>query len=324
MAPNSFDPVPTFLDNFRRAAESAPDPVLERLSVVWIWLNKFPEAPEHEFLVVETVDSKDGKQRFFIFDRLLNTSEPVIKKQDAIGPDRSYLGNMQEIFQGLRTPSPLPLKEERTRTRTPTSASTPTPTPTTPTPTPTTPTPTSMPTSTPTLHPPQLLRPQIPLLDVFTLSAAETSHAISDSLHSRDQMSALDQVYGDLFIQRRRFGCGRNARQVRPRDMGFFEFLVLAVVVHDFAPQYSPLEKNCFWFCNVIMDAVVAIFHLDETKGDNERENKYDFDLASGDISGRRNGWKIHRTSQTEISDIVTRFLDKHSNLLTAVNFFYF
>ena len=52
---------------------------------------------------------------------------------------------------------------------------------------------------------------------------------------------------------------------MKPRHMGLFEFLVLVAVVHDFSPQYTPLDKNCYWFCNVIMDAVTVIFHLDDT-----------------------------------------------------------
>lgn len=75
---------------------------------------------------------------------------------------------MQEVTNDFRSPSPLPSKEEENLT----------------------------PTST--LHPPQL-----PLRDALTLSVAETSHAISDSLHDGDRNSALDQVYGDIFIRRR-------------------------------------------------------------------------------------------------------------------------
>jgi hypothetical protein len=45
---------------------------LDRLDVVWMWLNKESEASEHEYVVVETRDRHDNKSRLFILDRVLH------------------------------------------------------------------------------------------------------------------------------------------------------------------------------------------------------------------------------------------------------------
>ena len=44
-----------------------------RLEVVWMWLNKDPDPLEHEYIIVQTKDSKDGNLRLFIIDRIVDT-----------------------------------------------------------------------------------------------------------------------------------------------------------------------------------------------------------------------------------------------------------
>jgi hypothetical protein len=76
-----YQPVDHVLFYFMSAAKVSPDPqtlVLDRLIVVWMWLNKDPDPPEHEFLILLTQDSQDGTKRIFILNR---TALQVATKQ---------------------------------------------------------------------------------------------------------------------------------------------------------------------------------------------------------------------------------------------------
>jgi hypothetical protein len=282
--------VDLFLHHFSHAAESTQEPVLEWLNVVWIWHNKSPGSPEHEYFIVETKDSRDGKTQLFIFDRTMQiASESAPRNPDHKRPDNSgYFENIQGIIHGLRRPPSLSSMEEGTVPSTPTSSY--------------------------NLHPPQLS-----LGDALSLTSVETSNSISDSLDKGDKTRASDQVRGENSIKQPRFGCGQNARQLKPLSMGFFELILLTVVVHDYAPEYSVLDKNCYWFCNITLDAIVKLFELDNIEGD-PRAKKYKIlDPYNSEISGRRNGMKVHYTNQEDLSAIVKRFREAHQKLLSKV-----
>jgi hypothetical protein len=40
----------------------------------------------------------------------------------------------------------------------------------------------------------------------------------------------------------------------------FFELIFLAKTVHEFAPQYITLEKNCYWFCTMVLNACKVLY----------------------------------------------------------------
>ena len=63
---------------FHEAATGAiiPEVVLERLKVVWIWLNKQPIEPEH-YLIIETIDLLDKETRLFILARTPFGHDPI-------------------------------------------------------------------------------------------------------------------------------------------------------------------------------------------------------------------------------------------------------
>lgn len=231
-------PVSHVLHYFTHAAKDSLDPqtlVLDRLIIVWMWLNKDPDPPEHEFIVIETEDSQDKTRRLFIYDRTAlspqatNRAHPNTTKDsdNSKRPATSNYGQLENNerqgrfpFLHSRSGSPLALMEEGLSTS----------------------------TSTPTYPPVSLPSPKHPLIDTLSLGVTKSSQLVSDSLDKGDRkIDASDRILGESYIHRRRYGKGRNARQIKPNNLTMFDFVLLAKVVHDFAPMYTRLDKNCYW-----------------------------------------------------------------------------
>ena len=304
-------PVTQFLHYFFLAASQDPNgmEILDRLTVVWIWLNKHLEAPEHEYIIIETVDSVDGKSRLFVIDR---TAVPLEKpttstKNDPKRPNtRGYerLGNFQGIsnlipFSVLpsRATTPLSAMEEGLSTSTS--------------------------TSTPISYPPVSLQPpDLSLKDTITVSATKSTQMISDSFDKQDPVPALDRVRGENAALSRRYHFGKNIRQIKPRNLKLFEFIILVHTVHLFAPDYSHTKWNCYWFANMLIDAVIEIFGLEDgdLSNDEVREGRYtSLDSHLAGASGRWKGWKIIKTDLEELSKIIYEFKREHTKVVSEV-----
>lgn len=313
-----YQPISHVLFYYLTAASESetPEIVLDRLNVVWIWLNKHPDPPEHEYIIVETKDSQDGMTRLFILDRSVEKAgcipeidgpnRPTTTTKTSQRPDtgsHQLLGNIQGLSNLIRSPS---ISGSTTSLSSMEEGALP-----------------------PTLYPPvSFPLPQHSIIDTLSLSATKTSQAVSDSFDKGgEQTGAFDRIFGDSAILQRRYGFGRNARQIKPNNLKLFELLVLAEAVHDFAPTYSRLGKNCYWFSNILMDAVIEIFGLDHSisAGDGGRETKYTpIDPYQSEISGRSKGWKVSHTNPDDLSRIVHDFKKAHTAIISQVKFFFF
>jgi hypothetical protein len=295
-----YQPISHVLFYFTSAASASPRPeiVLDRLNVVWIWLNKHTEQPEHEYIIIETKDSQDRKTRLFIIDRSIQKPESTTtKKKDSKRPNT---GSYQHLTDFILSPSnSISSMEEGTLT----------------------------PASTSTLYPPvSFPTPQHSIADTLSLSAAKASQSISESLDKEDKIESVDRILGEFAINRRRYGVGQNARQIKPNNLKLFELLVLVQVVQDFAPRYSLLERNCYWFCNIILDSVIEVFGLDNSicPEDDDRKAQYvPIDPHQSNISGRWMGWKVSHTKPEELATIIQDFKQAHSAIISEVKFFF-
>jgi len=168
--------------------------------------------------------------------------------------------------------------------------------------------------------------PQHSIGDTLSLSATKTSQAISDSLEKGSKMDAFDRILGESAVLHRRYGFRRNARQIKPNNLKLFEFLLVAKVVHDFAPFYSRLDRNCYWFCNIIIDAIIEIFGLDNSidPADTVRTAQYSpIDPHHSEISGRWKGWKVNHTKPEDLSAIVRDFKKAHTDVISQAKVFF-
>ena len=261
------------------ASDSAsPESILDRITVVSIRLNKNLQSPEHEYLIVETKDSKDHNVRFFLIDRIDRPGQQLAEPNS--DPGQPGLGSNATSSSD----SPLYLSSMEG-----------VPPPAIPPPIPFTP------------H-------QLSFGDKITLSITKSSKSISNSLDN--QMSvAFDRIQGEVAVKGPKYGCGQIAQQIRPKDMKLFELAVLADVVHNFALQYSLLDKNCFWFCSLILNSVKLLWKFEEFEQpgpDHQTE-----------IFGRYKGIKITHTDPKEVSDIVRLFKEELKVVVNQVNFFF-
>ena len=294
--------VSSFLFHFTDAAKNSLDPqtlVLDRLIIVWMWLNKDPNPPEHEFLVIETEDSQDKTRRLFIYDRSADTTKD---SDNSNRPTTSNYGRLENNERQERSPflpsrsgSPLASMEEGLST-----------------------------------YPPVSLPPsEHSMVDTLSLGATKASKMVSDSLDKGvgSNMNTVDRILGESYIQRPRYGKGRNARQIKPHNLTMFDFAILAAVVHDFAPMYTQLDKNCYWSANIMMDSCIEIFGLDNSisPGDDNRKTKYArIDAHLEKISGHWKGWKVSHTKADDLAIIVQEYKKALPRKIAEVEIFFF
>ena len=182
-------------------AVSEPDNsenLLDRLVVVYIWLNKQSVGFEHEYLVIETKDTKDGTTRMFILEcsgvaGVAAPQEPTIDRNDFKSPDAGSHHKLEIVQQGITNYIHLP-----SRPRTPLS---------------------SMEegtlTSTSTLQPLSYHPPPLSTGDTLSLSVAKTSRAVSDSL-VKERMRACDSFLGDSYTKKSGTAAGKMRGKLSP------------------------------------------------------------------------------------------------------------
>lgn len=296
--PNLYQPIAHFRQYFINYASDSQTPhnSLNRLNVIWIGLNKQREPPEHEFLVIETIDSEDKTKRFFFIDRTglpgPATPQPAEPNSD---PGRPPFGSdtasgsgsgSGRLFSNVTLTAPHSTKE---------------------------PPPVSL----------AYRPPRHPIGDAFSLVMTKTSQAVSNSV--TELTDALDRVQGENKIKGEKYGCGQTARQITPKNLKLFELVVLANVVHEFAPVYTFIDRNCFWFCNFMLDAVLELWPNEDKPGlQVGAHTKVPIDPHNTEISGRYKGWKINETDRRDLSLVLDKFRDEHRDVILRVNLFFF
>jgi hypothetical protein len=85
--------------------------------------------------------------------------------------------------------------------------------------------------------------------------AAVRSASQSISPQSMAEDSISGRASGTLFT-------GRCTRSFTPTELSLFDLVLLAQVVHEYAPVYGLFSNQCYLFASVIFDAVVQEFSL--------------------------------------------------------------
>jgi hypothetical protein len=102
------------------------------------------------------------------------------------------------------------------------------------------------------------------------------------------RFDALDRVLGEGSLIRPQYGIGQNTVKMKPDSLTFFELIFLAQTVHEFAPQYMTLEKNCYRFCTMVFNACKVLYsHYSE---DDDKPHWH-----YSEIFGRWKGLKINQ-----------------------------
>lgn len=276
-----------------------------------MWLNKDPDTAEHEYIVIETRDREDGKSRLFILDRMSHKAGILPDRSQGEGEEILKKPNLNIVTQVLakfpwllylispsrsisRVPSLESMEEGTFR---PTSASA------------------SKSSLFPFISSLSDIPRSLPDSDTVSLSATNVARSLSDSVCKGSERAANDRLQGENAIFGRRYAFGQNARWIKPKELSLFELVILAEVVHNFAPEYTTLKRNCFWFCNIIFDSISDIFRQDDLDSeDGERAGKFG-------ICQRWKGFKVTDTDAEELSKIAGNFRAEHRKALNEVKF---
>ena len=112
----------------------------------------------------------------------------------------------------------------------------------------------------------------------YRLLPSDTSISLSStkSLHTSTIGStsffrqADDRFLGSKNLEHYAKAC-HNVRQIRPLDLSLFDLVVLADTVHKHDPIYSVFKSQCFWFASSICDVVIKEYTC--TTVNSQRDN---------------------------------------------------
>jgi hypothetical protein len=274
-------------------AKSDPFAALDRLVVDEI-IHQQIEEPQHDFLTIHTIDSADGSKKKFVLERMiagerrntpphsLNTNTDNDESDDVTHiPLTSKLYDSIKKFVdtifALLSSEPasaesrlefeqLAMEEGSSSSFSPTAS---------------------------------VASESLSMTDSITVSASEAADSVSDAVaDSLDQTRtlALDRFLGDSYAQLPRWS-GIKLRGFKPNCLKFFEFVILALVVHRRFPHYSKLGKNCIFYASLMYASAERYGGNANSCSENNHPNV-----------GCWKGLKVTKIDSALVSDVVKRF----------------
>ena len=262
---------------------TTPEEILSRFEIRTITLKKITSSPEHEFIVLETVDKSDSHLvRQFILDRSFSRQ---IKGSTAPEPDPAEEAQSHKIAQrikrfvvALATLVSTPSAEQDLASTKGSESS---------------------------LQPHHSLSI---IADKSTLSLTETASLVSDTLDISEDFPAYDRFLGEINIYAPRWD-GETIRTIQPKNLTLFQLVVLSQITHMLYPTYSLLKHQCYFYAGIIFAAVEKNWEIaDQTKGVVD--------------SGRYKGFKIKRINRDEVSNLISEYNNFHSQKVDKVILF--
>jgi hypothetical protein len=200
------------------SAVTKPEEVLSGCRVETITYTKRQESPEHEWLVIETVDGS-GQIRKFIMDRMGSRQDPapdptsdtnessVLTRSGVLTRIKKFVFALMSLTQPPETPGESSLFDP------------------------------------------------IVFQDKKSLSIAETAHLLSESFDISNKSLAQDRIMGHLYTTKEHWQ-GEDIGCLRPVNLSLFELLVVAHVSNLLFPNYAYLKNQCYFFASLIFCAV--------------------------------------------------------------------
>jgi hypothetical protein len=200
---------------------SHPLDILSRMKVKTIGHHKSLAAPEHEYLVIDTVDPSNKSFKFILDRRPANTttdSTPAVDDQISY---RTRLTNKLRKLINTLTRFIVPNESVDSSSLAFTSLS---------------------------------------IEDKGTLALVQTSDLVSESLEkSGCETPAIDRFLGQNHLSLSHYH-GQVTAYCQPRELSLFQLVVLSNVVHDLYPTYTVLDTQCFFYAQVVYRATKKIF----------------------------------------------------------------
>jgi hypothetical protein len=249
--------------------------ILPQIEIVSVLFNKVLTSPEHESVVIETMDHMDKKTRLFVLERTITSSDFEIATNSDSNARRERLINKirqraSAAYSKLTIrPSDLGSLEEGLGSG------------------------------------PYAKKLSVP--DMISISFAQTVDLISESF-DKDAV-AKDQFLGEHFVDY----SAENMRFFKPKKtLTLFDFALLAKTVHSMYPTYTLLGEQCFFYSGIIYFAALSYSgSVDSSPGPNH--NGF-VQIDSSRLSNRYGSYKGVHVGDIDQRQIQT-VLDKFRNL---------
>lgn len=156
-----------------------------------------------------------------------------------------------------------------------------------------------------------------------TLSPTQTADFLINSVDESPETPATDRILGQSYVISPTWS-GQNLQYFHPNGMSLFQFVVLAEVVHNLHPTCSSslLGKQCFFFY-VDLVYTAAKHHFGSypihSNVDKTQDLVYVYDSHLSNKFVRYKGFKISKVTQEQVSEVITAFLNVHSEEVSSV-----
>lgn len=230
--------------------------VLRRLEVRCIMHNKLPDGPQHEFLVIETVDRFErDKVRLFILERTMSSQDTVI--------------------DSVRDPSDRKLHTRIATACSPLSAD-------------------SNSSSKPEEEQPNRHTGTLTIADKLTVASTQSADIISDALSNAQKYPAKDRFLGGNAIRLKRWH-KEIVNYFKPKGLTLFQLAIIADCTHELYPDYSIFSHQCYFYAGVVYGAAEECFGMLPSKNADESQGNlvHIIDSHLSDKYGRWNGVKV-------------------------------
>jgi hypothetical protein len=261
--------------------------------------------PDHEFLVVDTVDNADQCHRKFVLHRMTSKNGTIVAEDD---DEECLLDKAKRFATALDCRFTLIDKTKRFATALAKLWQSPDP--------PHTPPSESMETSS-SLSSLSIEIDTLSVIDKSTISLTQSADLISDSLDKIDYTPAYDYFEGQNTMRKKNYAEAETVRIIRPKNLKLFQLVVLAHVVHKLHPRYALLRQQCFFFASVI------VFTIEERFGVLPAQTAEDHNVTDFTKSGRWQGFKIQVIDKGVINRVVEAFDEFYPQKLGQVCSFF-
>jgi hypothetical protein len=268
-------------------ATANPEGTLNQLEVHSITHSKAPNATEHEFLVVETVDKShpESKHRLFLLDRVvsgekLRADDPRLIDTPTTKEKLKRLGaSAVSMLPGVRSTSELRSMEEGS----------------------------SFSSSSASLS----------SLDKSTALLTKSADVVANLKSEFDL--AEDRVRGESYA-RSLNSHGQVVQYFKPNNLSFFELVCMAQAVHDLHPTYSIQADQCYLYAGLIYEATKQHFGQVPTENaDKSKSMLYDIDGHLSGKQGRIVGVKVCLIEQNVVGEAIGRYKKEYREQIAKV-----
>jgi hypothetical protein len=164
--------------------------------------------------------------------------------------------------------------------------------------------------------------------DRFTLSSTRAVHssiqspkcAAEDHVLGRGKFVKEDPMTGETQVIRE---IGHVIRQLEPEDdLYLFEFGILVDVVHNEAPNYELLKRQCFWLTTIICEVITLLYgdklnpQAKRLKGAKPTPNEY-----LPNIAGRWKNLLIVAPENEVVRRVAIKFMERREEEYSKVGF---